>query len=100
VSYRASLRSRIIPDTTPTEGARLNNYQKTAIFIIRLVGICWTLFFGFIWSVYGIEALIGIEVQRYPAHTLIGNLGYIALGVVATVASKPLGRFIGRGLGD
>lgn len=78
----------------------MNTHQKTAIFILRLAGICWTIFFAFIWSVYGIEALIGIEVQHYPAHTLIGNMGYILLGVFVIAASRSLGRFIGRGLGD
>ena len=82
------------------EGKHLNTYQKTAVFILRLVGVCWTIFLGFVWSVYGAEALIGIEVQHYPTHTLIGNMGYIAVGIIVVAASKPLGRFIGRGLGD
>lgn len=78
----------------------MNTYQKAAIFILRLAGVCWTVFFAFIWSVYAIEVLVGIEVQHYPTHTIIGNLGYIVLGIVVIVASKPLGRFIGRDLGN
>jgi hypothetical protein len=76
----------------------LNTYQKSAVFILRLASVCWTLFFAFAWSLYGIEALIGIEVQHYSTHNVIGSAGYIALGIVVILASKPLGRFIGRGL--
>lgn len=78
----------------------MNTYQKAAIFVLRLVSVCWTLFFAFAWSLYGIEAWIGVEVQHYATHNVVGSVGYIVLGIAFTAASRPLGRFIGRGLSD
>jgi hypothetical protein len=76
----------------------LTTYQKIAAFILRLAGVLWVVFFAFMWGLYFIELAIGIEVQHYPAHTVIGNVGYIVLGIALIAASKPLGRFIGSGL--
>ncbi|PTR35392.1 hypothetical protein C8J98_101657 [Luteibacter sp. OK325] len=76
----------------------MTTYQRTAVFILRLVGLVWTVFFAFMWGMYAVELAFGIEVQHYPAHTIIGNVGYIVLGIVIAAASKPLGRLIGSGL--
>jgi len=76
----------------------VTTYQKAAVFILRLVGLFWTIFFAFIWGVYAVELALGIDVQHYPTHTIIGNVGYIVLGIVIIAASKPLGRLIGKGL--
>ncbi|WP_266157859.1 hypothetical protein [Dyella silvatica] len=76
----------------------MNTYQKTATFIFRLVGGCWVAFFALMWSLYAIEAAMGLSVQHYPLHIILGNLGYIALGVFAVLAARPLGRLIGSGL--
>jgi hypothetical protein len=76
----------------------MTNYQRIAVLILRLMGSLWVLFITFVWGLYLIEAALGIEVQHYPAHTIIGNVGYIALGLLIVVISKPLGRAIARGL--
>jgi hypothetical protein len=85
---------------TPTQqrNGPVTTYQKNAVFILRLAGLLWTVFFAFIWSVYAVELVLGIEVQHYPTHTIIGNVGYIVLGIFIIAASKPLGRLIGKGL--
>jgi len=73
-------------------------YQKTAIFILRLVGVVWVAFFSFAWALYAVEFALGVEVQRYPAHMIGASVGYIVLGVLVVALAKPLGRLIGRGL--
>lgn len=73
-------------------------YQKTAVFILRLVGTVWVAFFSFMWGLYAVEFALGLEVQRYPAHMIGASVGYIALGVLIIALAKPLGRLIGRGL--
>ena len=72
--------------------------QKIAVLVLRLAGALWALFIAFMWGLYFIELAFGIDVQRYPAHTVIGNVGYVVLGALLVAASKPLGRLIGRGL--
>lgn len=76
----------------------MTTYQRTAVFILRLVGVVWAIFFAFMWGVYAVELALGIEVQHYPSHTIVGNVSYIVLGIALAVASKPLGRWIGGGL--
>jgi hypothetical protein len=76
----------------------MTSYEKTAIFILRFAGVCWVLFFIFVWTLYAIEMASGVEVQHYPLHTIIGGVGYIALGILAVALSRPLGRLIGREL--
>jgi len=76
----------------------MTSYQRIAILILRLLGTVWTGFFAFIWSLYFIEMALGVEVQHYPTHTIIGNVGYVVLGVLVVAISGPLGRLIARGL--
>jgi hypothetical protein len=73
-------------------------YQKTAVFILRLVGAVWTIWFAFIWGMYGVMVAFGLEVPHYPLHTILGNVGYVILGIFLVAVSKPLGRVIGKGL--
>ncbi|MET0616377.1 MAG: hypothetical protein ABWZ54_01325 [Luteibacter sp.] len=75
-------------------------YQRSAVLVLRLAGALWTSFFTFGWAAYGIEAIAGVQVKTYPVHQLVGNLAYLALGVFLIVASLPLGRWLGRGLGE
>jgi len=49
---------------------------------------------------YAIEAAAGVNVQHYPAHTVIGNMAYIVIGVLVLIFSRPIGKWLGRGLGD
>ncbi|ULU26792.1 hypothetical protein [Dyella terrae] len=76
----------------------MTSYQRIATLIFRLAGTTWTVFLAFIWSLYFAEMALGVEVQRYPTHTIIGNAGYVAFGVLVIVFSKPLGRLVARGL--
>lgn len=76
----------------------LNAHQKLAVIVLRLVAALWTAFIVLGWSMYAVEAAVGVEVQHYPEHTIIGNMAYIAFGVLVLVFSMPLGRLLGRGL--
>jgi hypothetical protein len=76
----------------------MTSYQRIATLVLRLLGTVWAAFFAFGWSLYFIEMALGVEVQRYPAHTIIGNAAYVALGLLVIVTSKPLGRLAARGL--
>ena len=76
----------------------MTSYQRIATLVLRLIGTLWTVFFILIWSVYLIEMVLGIEVQHFPTHTIVGNAAYVAFGLVLIVGSRPLGRLIARGL--
>jgi hypothetical protein len=76
----------------------MTSYQRIATLVLRLLGTVWAAFFAFGWSLYFIEMAFGVDVQRYPTHTIIGNAAYVALGLLVIVISKPLGRLVARGL--
>lgn len=76
----------------------MTEHQKLAVLLLRIVGAGWAtlIFVGL--SMFGIESLLGVQVQHYPAHTVIGNVAYVVVGVLLVLLSKPLGRLLGRGL--
>ena len=76
----------------------MTSYQRIATLVLRLLGTVWAAFFAFGWSLYFIEMAFGVDVQRYPTRTIIGNAAYVALGLLVIVISKPLGRLVARGL--
>lgn len=76
----------------------MTSYQWIAALALRLIGTVWAVFFAFALGLYFIEIALGIDVQRYPTHTIIGNGGYVVLGLLVIAMSKPLGRLIARGL--
>ena len=78
----------------------LNLYQKLATFILRLVAGVWTAFLVLSWCMYAVESFAGVSVSHYPAHTVIGNMAYVVVGLLVLFFSKPLGRLLGRGLGE
>jgi len=78
----------------------VNSYQKWVILVLRLVAATWTTFIVLGWTMYAIEVAAGISVQHYPAHTVIGNMAYIVIGVLVLVFAKPIGKWFGRDLGD
>jgi len=78
----------------------VNSHQKLAVLILRLVAAVWTAFIVLGWGMYAIEAAAGVNVQHYPAHTVIGNMAYIVIGVLVLIFSRPIGKWLGRGLGD
>ena len=76
----------------------MTSYQRIAALVLRLIGTIWTIFFVLLWCMYIIEMVSGVAVQRYPLHTILGNVAYVAMGLVLIIFSKTLGRLIGRGL--
>jgi hypothetical protein len=78
----------------------MGSYEKLAILLLRVVAACWTFFLCVGWAIYGLEMAVGINVQRYPAHTIFGNVGYIFMGLLGLFLSKPVGRLLGRNLDE
>ena len=74
------------------------SYQGIATLVLRLVGTIWTIFFVLLWGMYIVEIVSGVALQRYPLHTVLSNVAYVAMGLLLIPFSKPLGRLIGRGL--
>jgi len=76
------------------------NDEKLATLLLRIIASCWVVFIAFAWTIYGIELALGISVQRYPAHTIIGSVGYVFTGLFVLAMSKFLGRLLARGLSE
>jgi hypothetical protein len=77
---------------------RMNDRQKLAALLIRMVGGGWAglIILGFAMRL--VEASLGVPVQEYPTHTILGNVFYIVGGVILVWLAKPLGRLLGKGL--
>ena len=78
----------------------MNKYQKLAILIVRLVALAWIGLRGFAWTIYGVEALSGVHVKHYPAHTILGNIALIVGALLVFAFAKPIGGWLGRDLGE
>jgi hypothetical protein len=76
------------------------NYQRIAVLVLRLGGAIWSGFFAVMWILYFVEIAIGFDVRHYPAHTIIGNIAYVCLGVLLVLVAKPLVRLLGGHLDD
>ncbi|PMQ03596.1 hypothetical protein DyAD56_18845 [Dyella sp. AD56] len=76
----------------------MTSHQRIATLVLRLLGTVWAAFFAFGWSLYFIEMALGVEVRHYPTHTIIGNVAYVALGLLVIVISKPLRSLVKTGL--
>lgn len=74
------------------------NYQRIAVLVLRLGGAIWSSFLAIMWMLYFIEMMVGIDVPHYPAHTVIGGVAYLGLGVLLVLVAKPLVRLLVRGL--
>ncbi|RUL75925.1 hypothetical protein [Dyella choica] len=83
---------------TPIKGGSVPDYQRIAVLILRLGGAIWSSALAVMWALYGVELAMGLAVQHYPAHTVIGNLAYVGLGLLLVLVAKPLVRLLGRGL--
>jgi hypothetical protein len=76
----------------------MNHYQKVAILLVRLTAIIvfalglMGLFYGAALSTYG-APMTDQQSERW-----IGSFWYIGFGVALFFGSRPLGRFLGRGL--
>lgn len=76
------------------------NYEKLATLLLRIIASCWVVFIAFAWGTYGLELALGISVQRYPAHAIIGNADYVFIGLFALAMSKFIGKLLARCLGE
>jgi hypothetical protein len=76
----------------------MTEHQKLAVLILRIIGAGWTTLIVVGLSMLGIESALGVQVQHYPAHTVIGNIAYIVMGLLLIFLSKPLGKLLCRGL--
>jgi hypothetical protein len=76
----------------------MTEHQKLATLILRIIGAGWATLIVVGISMLGIESAMGIQVQHYPTHTVIGNVAYIVMGLLLVFLSKPLGKLLGRGL--
>ncbi|RUL62028.1 hypothetical protein EKH79_14025 [Dyella dinghuensis] len=76
------------------------NYERLAILLVRVIATFWLVLITFSWSAYGIELAVGVSVQHYPMHTIIGNVGYIVICLLVLIFSRPLGRLLASGLGE
>lgn len=76
----------------------MTDSQKLAVLVLRIVGAGWTLLVTLGLSMLGIESALGVTVQHYPAHTVIGNIAYLVVGLLLVLFSKPLGRLLGKGI--
>jgi hypothetical protein len=82
----------------PLLGAALNSYQKAGTWVMRLVGAVITAggVMGTLWA--GIAHALGVQIQEYSAERWLGSAMWAIGGVVLVLASKPIGRLLGRGL--
>ena len=76
----------------------MTEHQKLAALILRIIGAGWTVLIVVGLSMLGIEFAMGVQVQHYPTHTVIGNIVYIVMGLLLVFLSKPLGKLLGRGI--
>lgn len=76
----------------------MTEHQKLAVLILRIIGAGWVTLIVVGLSMLGIESAMGVPVQHYPAHTVMGNIAYIVMGLLLVLLSKPLGKLLGRGI--
>ena len=76
----------------------MNDRQKLAALLLRLIGGGFAVLDTFFISFWYVEHLLGVATRDYPFHTFVGNVIYILFGLLLVLVSKPLGRLLGRGL--
>ena len=76
----------------------MNQYQKLATFLLRLVGAVVALV-GVMGPLYVVVATVfGSDTPSYGNERWWGSFLWAAGGIFLVVFSKPLGRLFGRGL--
>lgn len=80
------------------EPKRLNSFQKTGVFLTRIVGLLAVLI-----GLLGLGYFAGVRFELmaaapYRPPSLIGSLLWLAVGVILLRMSIPVGRWLGRGL--
>ena len=77
----------------------MNPYQKAAVLVVRLIG-CVVALIGLIGPLsVGLMGLAGQGAPTYAAQRWVASLLWLIGGAVLIVASKPIGRRFGAGLG-
>jgi len=76
----------------------MNDRQKLAALLLRIIGAGWSVLIILGLTMWFIESAVGVPVQKYPMHTIFGNVTYIIGGILLALFSKPLGRLFGHGL--
>ena len=74
----------------------MNHYQRTAILLVRFVATV-AIVLGLLGLLYG-AVLYGPKFTAQQSERWISSLWYVGLGLALFVGSRPLGRFLGRGL--
>jgi hypothetical protein len=76
----------------------MNVYQKTATFMLRIVG-CALAVVGALGPAYiGFLRAIGRDAPQYSSERWAGSVLWGVGGLLLVLLSKPLGRLLGRGL--
>ena len=73
----------------------MNQYQKTAIFIVRLAGSVISMF-GSMGLLY--IAFFGMSAPSHGHDRVVGSFVWVLVGALLVIFAKPLGLFLGRGL--
>ena len=76
----------------------MNHHQRTAILLVRFMATV-AIVLGLLGLLYG--AVLSTYAPPFTAQQserLVSSLWYIGLGFALFVGSRPLGRFLGRGL--
>ncbi len=76
----------------------MNHYQRIATVLVRFAGILAFLL-GILGFFYGAVLWAqGAQLAPDQAERFASSFWYVVLGLALFVASRPLGRFLGRGL--
>ena len=76
----------------------MNVYQKTAAFLLRIVGGTLAVVGALGPAYIGLLRAIGRDAPAYPSERWAGSLLWGVSGLLLVLLSKPLGRLLGRGL--
>ena len=76
----------------------MNDRQKLAALLLRIIGAGWSLIISVSIAMWLIESWLKIPVKEFPMHQIIGNVVYVVSGILLVLYSKPLGRILGTDL--
>jgi hypothetical protein len=78
----------------------VNDHQKLAALLLRMIGSAIAALMFFSLAFYGITIAIGYSDATYGAVRLFANVLYGAAGLALVIWSKALGKLFGRALID
>jgi hypothetical protein len=76
----------------------MSPYQKAASLVIRMVGVVLAVMGGLGPLYVAILAALRHATPPYPTERWLGSAVWLLGGLLLVLASKPLGRALGRGL--